>query len=99
MHIISRKALKAAAAKHSGLGPALDVWFRIAKKASWRSLAEVKQTYRHADSVTAGENTFTIFNIGGNKFRLIVKIDYRYQKIFIKHVLTHAEYDKGGWKK
>jgi mRNA interferase HigB len=46
-----------------------------------------------------GETTYTVFNIGGNAFRLVVKIEYKYQKIFIKHVLTHAEYDQGGWKK
>lgn len=46
-----------------------------------------------------GKKTYTVFNICGNKFRLIVKIEYKHQKVFIKHVLTHAEYNKGEWKK
>jgi len=51
-----------------------------------------------ADGVTVGPNTYTVFNIAGNKFRLIVKIEYRYRAIYVKDVLTHAEYDKGRWK-
>lgn len=49
----------------------------------------------HADSV----DPYTVFNIKGNSYRLIVKIEYRWQIIFVKHLLTHEEYDKGGWKK
>ena len=49
--------------------------------------------------MTVCGKTYEIFNISGNRFRLIVKVEYRYQKIFIKHVLTHAEYDKEDWKR
>jgi mRNA interferase HigB len=99
VHIISRKALFEAAKRLSGSEKQFDAWFRIAKKAEWKSLEDVRKTYRSADGVTVGETTYTVFNIGGNAFRLVVKIEYKYQKIFIKHVLTHAEYDQGGWKK
>ena len=98
MHVIARKALKDAGEKFD-IEPVLDAWFRIATAASWHSLEDVRKTYATADGVTVGGKTYTVFNIGGNKFRLIVKIEYKYQKIFIKHVLTHKEYDKGGWKK
>lgn len=46
-----------------------------------------------------GDKIYTVFNIGGNNFRLITKIEYEYHKVFIKHVLTHPEYDKENWKK
>ena len=95
MHIISRKALKDAVEGQPNLATSLDVWYRVASKADWKSLVDVRQTYPHADYV----EPFTIFNIKGNSHRLIVKIQYRSALIFIKHVLTHAEYDKGGWKK
>ncbi len=99
MHVISRKKLKEAASRHSGIEVGLDTWFRVAKKARWHGLDDIRKTYPSADGVRAGDKIYTVFNIGGNNFRLIVKIEYEYQKIFIKNVLTHAEYDKGDWKK
>lgn len=94
MHVLSRKALLDFARIHTDAGAALDTWFRIAKAASWRSIGEVRRTYPHADFVAP----FTVFNLKGNAYRLIAIVDYRYGKIFIKHVLTHADYDKGAWK-
>jgi mRNA interferase HigB len=90
--------LHKAAARHSGIEGQLDAWFRIARKADWKNLQDVRETYATADGVTVGPNTYTVFNIAGNKFRLIVKIEYRYRAIYVKDVLTHAEYDKGRWK-
>lgn len=98
LHIISRKRLLEGARRFPGSEKGLDVWFRVAKKAEWTSLQDVRKTYPNADGVTVGKTTYTVFNISGNHLRLIVEINYRYRKIFIKHVLTHAEYDKGGWK-
>ena len=95
MHVISRKALREFAARHPDAGAPLDIWHRIARKAVWRSLAGVRKTYPHADAV----GMYTVFNIKGNAYRLIVKIEYEFGLIFIKRVLTHAEYDKGAWKK
>jgi mRNA interferase HigB len=94
VHVISRKKLKEAALIHRDAEAALQAWFKVAESATWQSLNEVRKTYASADSV----GKFTVFNIKGNKYRLIVKIEYTYQKIFIKHVLTHAEYDKEEWK-
>lgn len=91
--------MREAAKRLSGSEPGLDTWFRIAKKAEWKSLNEVRKVYPNADGVRVGDNTYTVFNIGGNKFRLITKIDYRCQLVFIKHVLTHADYDRENWKK
>jgi mRNA interferase HigB len=94
MHVISRKKLKEAAAMHADLEGALDAWFRVAKKALWRSLADVRMTFSSADAV--GE--WTVFNVKGNQYRLIAEINYAGGRIYIRHVLTHAEYDRGGWK-
>ena len=100
MHIISRRKLLDGARRHSGSKDGLDVWFRIAKNAQWESLEDVRKTYPSADGVkVAGDKIYTVFNISGNSYRLIVKIEYRYQQIYVKHVLTHAEYDKENWKK
>ena len=99
LHIISRRKLLESARRHSESTVPLDTWFRIAKKAEWKSLEDVRKTYPSADGVPVGDKTYTVFNIGGNKFRLIVKIEYEFQQAYIKHVLTHSEYDKGDWKK
>jgi mRNA interferase HigB len=94
VHVISRKALKEAAARHADLEAPLDTWYHSAKKAQWKSLTDVRRTYPDADTV--GE--YTVFNIKGNEYRLIVTINYRTGRIFIRHVLTHAEYNRGRWK-
>ncbi len=94
MHVISRKKLKEAAARRADLEGPLGAWFRIAKKALWRNLSDVRQTYSSADSV----DKWTVFNIKGNQYRLITEINYQFGRIYIRHVLTHAEYDRGGWK-
>lgn len=95
MHNISRKKLLQAAEKHGVLSEPLDVWYRIAKKAEWENLVDVRRNFPAADTV--GE--FAVFNIKGNAYRLITEINYQTGRIFLRHVLTHAEYSKGGWKK
>ena len=95
MHVISRKKLLEAAEKHAELGGPLDVWYRIAKKAEWKNLMEVRRELPTADTVEG----FTVFNIKGNAYRLITEINYRTGRVFLRHVLTHAEYSKGAWKK
>jgi mRNA interferase HigB len=94
MHIISRKALQDFSLKHTQSETPLDSWYRVAKQAQWGNLAEVKETYPSADLV--GE--YIVFNIKGNDYRLIVGINFSNQTIYIKHILTHADYNKGKWK-
>jgi mRNA interferase HigB len=95
MHVISRKKLKEATSRHADLEAPLDAWFRISKKALWKSLADVRRTFASADAV----GKWTVFNIKGNQYRLIVEINYKFGRIYVRHVLTHGEYDRGGWKK
>ena len=94
MHIISRRALRDFAATHANAEAPLDAWYRIAKAAVWKNLVEIQATWPSAEAV--GE--LTVFNIKGNTYRLIARINYRSGTIFIRAVLTHTEYDKGAWK-
>lgn len=85
MRVISKRRLREFWEKHSDSQGPLEEWYKLTRKASWRNFAEVRATFRHADNV----GTCTVFNIKGNDYRLITKIDYAYQKVFIKYVLTH----------
>ena len=68
----------------------LKAWYSIASKAEWSSPAEVKATYGNASIVG---NNRVVFNIGGNRFRLVVRFDYTHRIGFVRFVGTHAEYD------
>ena len=94
MHVISRKKLREFWELHPKARPPLEAWFQIAKRAEWKSFAEVRQTFPKADRV----GRFVVFDIGGNKYRLIVAIHFNRGKLYVRHVLTHAEYDEGKWK-
>lgn len=94
MHIISRKKLRNFCKQHADCCDALDDWYIIASKANWGNLVEVQAVYPQAEAVS----NFTVFNIKGNKYRLIASISYEKQVIYVKYVLTHAEYDKNNWK-
>ena len=94
MHVISKNAWHAVTADRTLEGPIRE-WYKVAKHATWASLVDVRQVYPHADFV----DPFTVFKIKGNAYRLVTKIEYRWQMIFVKQLLTHAEYDKGDWKK
>ncbi len=69
-------------------------WYKTARKANWQSLAELMAVYPSADLV----GRYVVFNIGGNKYRLIARIVYRSQTLFVVAVMTHEEYDLGKWK-
>ncbi|MGB6012701.1 MAG: type II toxin-antitoxin system HigB family toxin [Desulfobacterales bacterium] len=95
MHIISRKRLLEFAKKHPDCSAALESWYRIVKHTDFNSFAELRQTFPSADKV----DNLTVFNIGGNKARLIAAIHYNTYRVYIRHVLTHKEYDRGSWRK
>lgn len=94
MNVVSKPALRQFWETHPDAESPLLAWHKTARKAEWGTLVEVKQTYPHADLV--GE--CTVFNTKGNDYRLITKINYRRQAIYIKKVMTHAEYDRQRWK-
>jgi len=69
-------------------------WYRITRRATWRSLTDVRVDFAHADVV----GRRTVFNIHGNDYRLICRVNYRTGKVFVLYILSHADYDKGVWK-
>lgn len=97
--IISIKRLREFWQQHPDAEGPLRVWYRTALKATWTHLQAVRADYPHADAVVvACGRTVTVFNRGGNKYRLIVDILYTVQVIYVCVVLTHAEYNKRKWK-
>jgi mRNA interferase HigB len=93
MHIITRKRLNAFAANHPPAKPGLVHWYRILKPATVCSFVELRTLFPSADQV----GKLTVFNIGGNTARLIAAVHYNRQKMYIRAVLTHEEYDTGTW--
>ncbi len=94
MHVITRKRLNDFAVVHPYASSALQYWYKHMKQGSFQSLAELRTVFPSADQV----RKLTVFNIGGNTARLIAAIHYNRQKIYIRAVLTHDEYDAGTWK-
>jgi mRNA interferase HigB len=93
VRVLSRKAIREFTQAHPEATEPLAHWYLVARKASWSSLADVRRDFRHADIV----GKYTVFNIGGNKFRLIATIKCKWQVVYIREILTHADYDKGVW--
>ena len=89
MHVISRRRLREFGADHPDAAEPLDRWYRIAKRATWANFAEVRADFGSADQV----GTFTVFNIAGNKFRLLAEIIHSHQVLLIRGVYTHKDYD------
>ena len=95
MHVITRKRLNDFAKMHPDCEAGLIQWFNAMRSVNFSNIQEVRAIFPHADKV----GKFTVFNIGGNKARLVAAIHYNRKKVYIRHVLTHVEYDKGAWKK
>jgi mRNA interferase HigB len=95
VRVISKPAILTFAGKHPDALVPLMNWYRIARKARWSSLAEVKRDFGHADIV----GRRTVFNIHGNDYRLIARVNFRTHRVFILHILTHSAYNKGDWKR
>jgi mRNA interferase HigB len=97
--VISLKRLRAFWQKHADAQVSLRRWHKIALAADWQSLRDVRHDFPHADgALVASGRTVTIFNVCGNKYRLIADILYKVQVIYIYRVLTHSEYSDGRWK-
>ena len=94
MHIVTRKRLNEFAEKHPDAKSALQHWYQQAKSKDFKSFVEVREVFGSADQV----GKLTVFNIGGNKVRLVAAIHYNRRTIYIRAVLTHKEYDEGMWK-
>jgi len=101
--VISRRKLKdfyEAKPERRQRAGAFDDWFRIARKASWQNFQDAKATFGQTDVATGDTGrTATIFDIGGNKYRIAAHVDYTRQTVKIEAVMDHKEYDRGLWKK
>ena len=94
MHVISKRRLREFWEQYPNARAPLEAWHQIAKHAEWENFSDVRRAFRTADRV----GKLTVFNIGGNKYRLIAAIHFNRERLFVRHVLTHAEYDRGMWK-
>jgi mRNA interferase HigB len=91
MQVISKRTLKQFWEKHPQVETPLKVWFVMVSKAEWSGPADVKAMFGSADFL--GDSR-VIFDIGGNKFRLVARIAYRFKRVMVKFVGTHKEYDE-----
>ncbi len=89
MNVISRRTLKEFYHKYADARDPLETWYKVCRKAEWSNFNQVKLAYPTADWV--GDNKM-VFNIKGNKYRLIVRFSFRYKSIGIKWLGTHAAY-------
>jgi mRNA interferase HigB len=89
MHVISRRRLLLFGADHADAVDPLDRWYRIAKKATWANFAELRSDFGSADLASG----HTIFNIAGNKYRLVATVYHDTQVLLVRGIYTHKEYD------
>lgn len=94
MRVISRAALRDFWRQHPDAERALRGWEKRVKYADWKGFADTRADFPASDRV----GKFVVFNVGGNKYRLICSIHFNRGRLYIRNVLTHEEYDKGYWK-
>ncbi len=94
MHIITRKRISDFIEKYPDSQSSLESWYVIIKKNDYASLAEIKTHFSGADYVEG----FIVFNISGNKYRLIAAVHFNRKKVYIRDILTHVEYSKNKWR-
>lgn len=91
VNVVARKTLVAFWTANPAAQAPLEAWFATAKAAQWTTPQDIKDQFRSADFL--GDNR-VIFDIGGNKFRVVVRVSYTFKQVLVKFVGTHAEYDK-----
>lgn len=94
MHVVTQKRIWEAQAQHPEATTALDGWYRLIKANQFENFAQLKALFSSVDKV----NDQYVFDIGGNKLRLIAQIFFERRKVFIRAILTHKEYDRNQWK-
>ena len=95
MNVINRKALRQIMRAHAETAASLDAWWKVAKAARWTQLDECRRSFTSVDQV----GRCLIFDILGNNYRLITVVSWRNQRIYIKALLTHREYERNTWHK
>jgi mRNA interferase HigB len=95
MHIITRQRIKEFIEKHPDSQSSLETWYQIVKHSHYDTFDELKQHFSSADYVDG----YVVFNISGNKYRLIAAIHFNRKKVYIRNILTHPEYDRNKWRR
>ena len=99
VRVISLKMLRAFWQRYPDAESPLRYWFKIVQGADWGSLAQVRRTFRSADPVrVASGNSVVIFDVGGNKYRVVAAIHYNTGRLYVLRVMTHRDYDRETWK-
>lgn len=94
MYVISRKGLRRCWEQHPDSKGALSRWFKITQRSEFDNFDALRATFPSADKV----GDLIVFNIGGNTYRLIASLHFNRGRVYVRHVLTHREYDRGAWK-
>jgi len=94
VRILGRERIEAFARKHPDSRSALKSWTQAMEPNSFKHFLELRRTFGSAHYV----RPYTVFDIAGNKYRLIGLVDYSLESVAVEHVLTHREYDEGGWR-
>jgi mRNA interferase HigB len=95
MHVIAKSALIEFWLVHPTAKGPLEAWHQLMESRDFVDFSDIRSVFGSADSV----HPHIVFNIGGNKYRLIATVHYNRRKVFVRHILTHAKYDDGSWKK
>ncbi len=99
MRIVSEKTLRQWAAMHRDAEPWLKAWLKAAERVAWSSLRDVRMTYPHPDGVEVKSGRIaTVFNVAGNRYRMITSIHFNRGIVYVLYFLSHAEYSKDKWK-
>ena len=91
MQVLAKRTLQAFWVKHPRAEPSLRAWYLQASAADWVGPADIRGQFGSADFVADNR---VIFNIAGNRYRLVVHVDHAYHRVLIKFVGTHADYDR-----
>ncbi len=94
MRVISRKAFRTFSGLHPESEEVFNDFFHKLRRVDARSFTELRQTFSSADILS----DCIVFNVGGNNYRVIAHLDFSIQALWVRYVLTHAEYDRGKWK-
>jgi mRNA interferase HigB len=103
VNVISRKKLRdfyEAKPQRKQHAAAFEYWFKLTRKARWQNFQDTKATFGQTDTATGDKGrTATIFDVGGNKYRIVAHVDYMRQTVKIEAVMDHREYDRKLWRK
>jgi mRNA interferase HigB len=94
MWVISRARLRDFWERHADAERLLQAWYQIVEAASWSDWEDLRRTFPSADRV----GRLTVFNVGGNNYRLVARVEYEKHRVYIRAVMTHREYDSNDWK-